>query len=249
MAEERLPFTAHLEELRERLIKASIAVGVGFLVSYFFSQRIFRLLMEPLLKTLPPDSSLIFTGVAEAFFTYLKVSLVAGIFLASPVIIYQLWAFVAPGLYQEERRLLIPVVILSALFFVGGSLFGYFVVFPFGFRYFMSFATDIIKPMPSVKEYFSFSVKLLFAFGLTFELPIFIFFLSRMGMVDHRMLSTYRKYAILLIFSFAAVITPPDVLSQIMLALPMIILYEMGIIVARLFGKKRVKVGVEEGNV
>ncbi len=245
MADEKLPFTAHLEELRERLIKSLIAVGVGFAISYFFSQDLFRVLMDPLLKTLPPDSNLIFTGLTEAFFTYLKVSLVAGIFLASPVIIYQIWAFIAPGLYEEEKRLLIPVAIASAFFFVGGALFGYFVVFPFGFQYFLSFATDVIRPMPSVREYFAFSVKLLFAFGITFELPVFVFFLSRLGIVDHEMLKGFRKYAIILTFALAAVITPPDILSQIMLAIPMIVLYEAGILVAKVFGKKKVK--VEEG--
>lgn len=245
MADEKLPFTAHLEELRERLIKALIAVGIGFGISYFFSEEIFRVLMAPLLKTLPPESNLIFTGLTEAFFTYLKVSLVAGIFLASPVIIYHVWAFIAPGLYEEEKRLLIPVAIASAFFFVGGALFGYFVVFPFGFQYFLSFATDVIRPMPSVREYFSFSIKLLFAFGITFELPVFVFFLSRLGIVDHEMLKGFRKYAIVLTFALAAIITPPDVLSQVMLAIPMILLYEAGIIVARVFGKKKVK--VEEG--
>lgn len=243
MTDEKLPFTAHLEELRERLIKALIAVGIGFVISYFFSEEIFRVLMAPLLKTLPPDSNLIFTGLTEAFFTYLKVSLVAGTFLASPVIAYQIWAFIAPGLYEEEKRLLIPVAIASAFFFVGGSLFGYFVVFPFGFQYFLSFATEVIKPMPSVREYFSFSIKLLFAFGITFELPVFVFFLSRLGIVDYEMLKGFRKYAVVLTFAVAAVITPPDILSQIMLAIPMIILYEAGIIVAKLFGKKKVKVG------
>ncbi len=245
MADEKLPFTAHLEELRQRLIKALIAVGIGFVISYAFSERIFGVLMDPLLKTLPPKSSLIFTGLTEAFFTYLKVSLVSGVFLASPFILYQVWAFIAPGLYEEEKRVLVPVAIASAFFFVGGALFGYFVVFPFGFQYFLSFATDVIRPMPSVREYFSFTVKLLFAFGITFELPVFVFFLSRLGIVDYLMLKGFRKYAIVLTFAVAAIITPPDILSQIMLAIPMIVLYELGIIVARVFGKKKVK--VEEG--
>ncbi len=241
MADEKLPFTTHLEELRTRLIRIAIAVGVGFVITYFFSEDLFKLLMAPLLKTMPPESTLIFTGIAEAFFTYLKVALVAGVFLASPVIFYQIWLFIAPGLYTEEKLLLIPATISSAFFFVGGALFGYYLVFPLGFKYFLSFATDMIKPMPSVKEYFSFSVKLLFAFGLTFELPLFIFILARLGIVDYKMLSAYRKYALLLVFTAAAVITPPDVLSQLMLAFPMLLLYELGIIVARLFGKKKVK--------
>jgi sec-independent protein translocase protein TatC len=239
MADKKLPLTAHLEELRKRIKITLIAVVIGFGISYFFSKELFDILMIPLVEALPPDSTLIFTGVAEAFITYLKVALVCGIFLASPVILHQLWAFLAPGLYENEKKSFFPVILFSSFFFVGGALFGYFVIFPFGFQYFLGFATDIIKPMPSVREYFAFSVKLLFAFGVVFELPLFILFLSRLGIVNHKMLRSFRKYALLLIFAVAAIITPPDVFSQIMLGLPMILLYEVGIIVAKLFGKEK----------
>lgn len=241
MSVEKLPLTAHLEDLRKRLINSVIAVGIGTLISYIFSKEIFNILMSPMLEVLPPDSSLIFTGIAEAFITYLKVAIVSGLFFSSPVLIHQAWLFIAPGLFENEKKFFFPIVFFSTFFFVGGALFGYFVIFPFSFQYFLGFATDVIRPMPSVKEYFSFTVKLLFAFGIVFELPLFIYFLARLGMITHKTLSYYRKYAILLIFIIAAIITPPDVVSQIMLGLPMILLYEIGIIVAKIFGKEKNK--------
>ncbi len=247
MTDEKLPLTSHLEELRKRIKFVLIAVGIGFGVSYFFSKELFDVLMLPLVEALPPESTLIFTGVAEAFITYIKVALVSGIFLSTPVILHQLWTFLAPALYANEKKSFFPIILFSTFFFVGGALFGYFVIFPFGFRYFLGFTTDFIKPMPAVKEYFSFSVKLLFAFGVVFELPLFILFLSKLGIVTYKQLRSFRKYAVLLIFAIAAVITPPDILSQIMLGLPMIVLYEVGIIVAKFFGKKKKGVDNEEG--
>ncbi|MFH1626016.1 MAG: twin-arginine translocase subunit TatC [Pseudomonadota bacterium] len=237
MVDEKLPFTSHLEELRRRLIICFIAVGIGFVASYFFSKRIFTILMQPLLDVLPPDGSLIFTGLAEAFFTYLKVSLLAGIFVASPVVLYQIWSFISPGLYQKEKRYVWPFVIFSTIFFAGGALFGYFIVFPFGFKFFMGFATEAIRPLPSMKEYFSFSTKLLFAFGIVFELPLFVFFLSKIGVVNAKMLTSQRKYAIVIIFIASAILTPPDVMTQLMMAVPLLLLYELSIWVAKVFGK------------
>jgi sec-independent protein translocase protein TatC len=183
--------------------------------------------------------TLIYTGLPEAFFTFLKVSFLAGLMIASPVIIYQFWMFVAPGLYAREKRLLLPIVFLSTLFFVGGALFGYFIVFPFGFKFFLGFATETIRPMPSMKEYLSFSAKLLLAFGLVFELPLVITFLARLGLVSVEFLKKNRKYALLLFFVAAAILTPPDVVTQIMMALPLMLLYEISIIGARIFGRKK----------
>ena len=237
--DEKLPFTAHLEELRRRLIICFAAIGVGFVISYVFSKRLFEILMMPLLSAMPPEEKLIYTGLPEAFFTYLKVAFLAGVLLAIPVIMYQLWMFIAPGLYDKEKRLILPVVFLSSIFFVGGALFGYFVVFPFGFQFFMGFASDYVRPLPSMKEYLSFSAKLLFAFGIVFELPLFITFLARLGVVDVPFLKARRKYAILLFFVFAAILTPPDVITQIMMALPLMLLYELSILGARLFGRKK----------
>jgi sec-independent protein translocase protein TatC len=237
----KLPFTAHLEELRKRLIICFIAVGAGFLASYAFAKQIFEILMRPLLTVMPPDEKLIYTGLPEAFFTYLKTALIAGILIAVPVIFYQIWMFVAPGLYDREKRFALPIVILSSFFFLGGALFGYFIVFPFGFQFFMSYASEAVKPLPSMKEYFSFSTQMLFAFGLVFELPLFMTFLAKLGIVGIPFLTSNRKYAILLIFIVAAILTPPDVLSQLMMAFPLMLLYEVGIVGAKIFGKKAAK--------
>jgi len=235
----KLPFTGHLEELRKRLIVCFVSVGVGFALSYGFKEKLFQILTRPLIAVMAADDKLIFTGLPEAFFTYLKVAFLSGIMLSTPIILYQFWMFVAPGLYQKEKRLLMPIVFLSTLFFLGGSLFGYFVVFPFGFKFFLGFASETIQPLPSMKEYLSFSAKLLLAFGLVFELPLVITFLSKMGLVTVAFLKKNRKYALLLFFAGAAILTPPDVVTQIMMALPLMILYEISIIGARIFGKKK----------
>lgn len=229
----------HLGELRDRLVRSVVAALVGFLACYAFRIELFNIQMKPLLDVLPPESHLIYTSLPEAFFTYLKVSFVAGLFLVSPYIFYQIWQFISPGLYEQERKYIIPLSFLSALFFVSGALFGYYVVFPFGFDFFMGYADELIKPMPSLREYFSFSLKLLFAFGVIFELPLFIFFLSRLGLVTAQVLRKFRKYAILISFIVAAILTPPDGITQILMAGPLIVLYELSIYVALVFGKKK----------
>ncbi len=246
MADDKLPFTSHLEELRSRLIICTVAVVLGFVISYFFAEQLFDILVKPLQKELPPDSLLIFTGLPEAFFVYLKLSFFAGIFLAAPVLLWEIWGFVAPGLYDHEKKYIFPFVIFSTLLFFIGILFCYFVVFPFAFKFFMGYSSDIIKPLPSVKEYLSFSCKLLLAFGIIFELPIFILFLAKLGIVNEKMLRTQRKFAILGIFIVAAILTPPDVVSQILMAIPLMALYEISIYVAKLFGKKSSEPGEEE---
>ncbi len=240
--DEKIPFTSHLEELRKRLITGFIAIGVGAVISFAFKERLFNILVQPLIKVMEEGDTLIFTGLPEAFFTYLKVALLAGIILASPVILYEFWMFVAPGLYKKERRLLGPIVVLSSFFFIGGALFGYFIVFPWGFKFFLGFATETIRPLPSMKEYFAFSAKLLLAFGLVFELPLVLTFLARLGIVSVDFLRRNRKYALLLFFIGAAILTPPDVITQIMMALPLMALYEISIIGARIFGRKKPEV-------
>jgi sec-independent protein translocase protein TatC len=236
--DDKIPFTEHLDELRKRLIVCFVAIGVGFLISYGFKEKLFEVLTRPLVSVMKSGDTLIFTGLPEAFFTYLKVSFLSGVGLATPVILYEFWMFVAPGLYAKERKVLIPVVLLSTLFFVGGALFGYFVVFPFGFKFFMSFATETIRPLPSMREYLSFASKLLLAFGLVFELPLVITFLARLGIVSVDFLKKNRKYAILVFFTVAAILTPPDVVTQILMAIPLIALYEISIIGAKIFSKK-----------
>ncbi|MBA2879741.1 sec-independent protein translocase protein TatC [Desulfosalsimonas propionicica] len=237
--EEKLPLTEHLEELRDRLIRCFIAIFAGFVIAYVFKERLFQILTRPLIRVMEQGDTLIFTGIPEAFFTYLKVSLLAGLMLAAPVVIYQFWMFLAPGLYKEERRLMIPIVFVSAFFFIGGALFGYFLVFPFGFKFLLGFASETIRPLPSMREYLSFSAKLLLAFGFVFELPIVITFMARLGLVNVPFLKKNRKYALLIFFAGSALLTPPDVVTQIMLAAPMMVLYEISIMGARVFGRSR----------
>lgn len=216
-------------------------MGIGFVIAYIFSERLFQLLIAPLNAVMPEGDQLIFTNLPEMFLTYIKVAFLAGVLLAAPLIFYELWMFAAPGLYQKEKKFLIPFVVSSTVLFVGGSLFGYSVVFPFGFKFFMGFSNEYVKALPSVKQYFSFSTKLLFAFGVVFELPVVIYFLAKMGLVTPALLKKKRKYAILLTFVIAAILTPPDVITQCMMAGPLIILYEIGILVARFAQKKRGK--------
>ena len=236
---EKQPFLSHLEELRKRLVVCAIGVGAGFVIAYIFAERLFQLLVAPLKAVMPEGDQLIFTNLPEMFFAYIKVAFIAGIMAAAPLIFYQLWMFIAPGLYRKEKKMAIPFVISSTILFVGGALFGYFVVFPFGFKFFIGFSNEYIKALPSVKQYFSFSMKLLFAFGVVFELPVIIFFLSKMGIVTPQFLSQKRKYAILLTFVLAAILTPPDVITQCMMAGPLIVLYEIGIVVSRIAQKKK----------
>ena len=238
-SEDKQPFLSHLEELRKRLIACAIAIGVGFVISYIFAERLFQILIAPLKAVLPAGDKLIFTALPEMFFTYLKVAFIAGIMLVAPFIFYQLWLFIAPGLYKNEKRYVIPFVVASTILFVGGALFGYFVVFPFGFQFFISFSNDYVKALPSVKQYFGFAVKLLFAFGIVFELPVVIFFLTKMGVVNPSLLRKNRKYAILIAFIVAAILTPPDVITQCMMAVPLIVLYEIGILVSVTAWKKK----------
>jgi sec-independent protein translocase protein TatC len=234
-----MTFTEHLNELRVRLTRCLIGAFVGFLACYAFAEQLFTLLMQPLITLLEPSGgSLIYTGLPEAFFTHVKVAALAGLFVASPYIFYQIWMFIAPGLYEGERKYMIPIALCSAVCFITGALFGYFVVFPFGFQFFLGYASEAIKPMPSVREYFSFSTSMLFAFGLIFELPLFMFFLSVLGVVNYKSLRKFRKFAILGSFVVAAILTPPDVVSQCLMAGPMCLLYEIGIWVAYMFGKK-----------
>ena len=239
MDDDKVPFTDHLEELRSRLIVCFIAVGIGFFVCYGFKVKLFEILIAPLISAMGKGEKLIFTAIPEAFFTYLKVSLLGGLMLSAPVVIYEFWMFVAPGLYKKERRILFPIILLSTIFFVGGALFGYFVVFPFGFQFLLGFASDTIRPMPTMKEYLGFSAKLLLAFGLVFELPLVITSLARLGLVTVNFLKKNRKYAILIFFIGAAILTPPDVVTQIMMALPLMGLYEISILGAKIFGRDK----------
>lgn len=241
MPEDKMPFTQHLEELRKRLIISAIAVGVGFLISYAFKEEIFGVLMKPWIEALPQgsNSKLIYTAPHEAFFTYMKVSFIGGLGLAVPVILFQMWRFIAPGLYEDEKKYLIPIVFFSTIFFLGGALFGYFFVFPVGFQFFTSFANEYITPMVSTKEFLTFTFRLLLGFGFVFELPIFAFFLARLGLITSDFLRRQRKIAIVVIFIVAAMLTPgPDVFSQLLMAGPLLILYELSVWIVHIFGRR-----------
>ena len=244
--EEKIPFTSHLEELRKRLITCFIAVAVGFVLAYSVKEWLFHLLTAPLISVLDPGEKLIFTSLPEAFFAYMKVALLSGTILAIPVILYQFWMFIAPGLYSKERQHLAPIMVLSIFFFIGGALFGYYVVFPIGFQFFLSFATDTIRPLLTMREYLSFASMFLLVFGLIFELPLVLVFLVKLGIISIDFLTKNRKYAILVIFIIAAILTPPDVVSQTLMAIPMMALYEIGIIGARIFVRKKPQEDIPE---
>jgi sec-independent protein translocase protein TatC len=239
MADVQMPLTAHLEELRWRLIKALLATSVAFVAVYNFSDLLFELLTRPLIGLHDGSVQLIGTGVTEAFFTKLKVSAIAALFVASPVIFYQMWMFVAPGLYDNEKRYARPFVFFATIFFVLGATFCYIVVFPVGYRFFLAeYATIGVSPSIRISEYLSFTARMLLAFGATFELPVVTFFLARLGMVTHQSMLRYFRYALLVIVIVAAVLTPgPDVASQMLMAGPLLVLYVISIGVAYVFAR------------
>lgn len=238
-AEEKMPFTSHLDELRKRLIRILIAVGIGFVACWYFREWLFQVITAPLVRVLPQNSHMIYTSLPEAFFNYMKISFYASLFLTSPFTLYQLWKFVSPGLYQKEKKYVAPFVISSTILFVGGVLFGYYLALPPAYSFFVEFSSDFLKPMFSLKEYLSLSLKLLLAFGISFELPVFIFFMAKIGIVSSKTLAKQRRYAILVIFIAAAILTPsPDAITQIIMAIPLMILYEFSIFIARFAEKK-----------
>ncbi|MEY4561169.1 MAG: hypothetical protein RLZZ618_446 [Pseudomonadota bacterium] len=233
------PFVAHLVELRNRLMKAVIAVAVcfGALAAWPSPSVLFDVLAHPLVAELPTNGTLIATSVLSPFMVPLKVTLLAAFLLALPVVLYQVWAFVAPGLYMHEKKLVLPLVVSSTLLFFIGVAFCYFVVFKQVFSFIQSFAPKSISAMPDVEAYLSFVMSMFIAFGAAFEVPVVVVVLARMGLVTIEKLKAFRGYFIVVAFIIAAVITPPDVVSQLALAIPMCILYEVGIIAAKVFIK------------
>lgn len=246
----KMPLFQHLEELRTRLLICCLAVGAGFVACYFFSSRIFEILMKPWINAMPPGqpAKLIYTAPHEAFFVYMKVSFIAGTILAAPVILWQIWKFVAPGLYENEKRYMLPVIFFSSSCFISGVLFGYFVVIPVAFKFFASFSSEYITPMLRTTEYLSFANKMLLCFGIAFQLPVFAFFLAKMGVLSADFLKRKRKWAIVLVFVAAAVLTPsPDVVSQLLMAMPLLVLYEASVWIVHFFGAKPFKSAKEAG--
>jgi len=236
-----LPLVTHLRELRRRLVISAVAIAVGFAVCYYYSIELYDILKRPLVAALPPDERyMVFSGIVEPFFLYMKVGFLGGVIVASPVILQQVWAFAAPGLVKSERRWFVALVAASFIFFISGTLFAFLVVFPFGFKYLLSFSSAELKPLLSMSEYFSMVTKLLIAFGLVFQTPLAILVLARVGVVTGRQLLSWWRYALVGILVVAAVLTPtPDVFNQMLMAGPLIVLYALGTILAYVFGKKR----------
>ena len=240
MSEEaRLPLTDHLEELRSRLVRSLIAFGVGTGLCYNWAEDIYKVLLRPLLIHLPGGSRLIFTELTEAFLTYFKVALWGGFILSSPVIFFQLWRFVSPGLYRKERSLFIAFAGWSTVGLLAGMAFGYYVAIPQIFSFFLSFGRSIIVPMPSMKESLSLILRLLLIFGFLFELPLLLYLLGRAGILTSAFLRKGRKVAVVGVLLLGAVLTPPDVVSQILIAVPFYLLYEVGIVLCFLGERRR----------
>lgn len=236
MEDKPLPLTAHLTELRSRITKILLAWAAGFALSWNFAEPIFGWLLEPATEALGPDGGrLQAIAPTEIFFTYLKCALLAGFILSLPVFFWQVWAFVAPGLYPSEKRVAVPFVTVSTLLFAGGAAFGYEVVFPLIFRFFAGFSSDFVESAWTMREVFALTTRLILAFGVGFELPVVVFFLSMAGIVTPGQLLRGAKYALLGAFVLGAVLTPPDVVSQVLLAGPLMLLYLAGVGVAWIF--------------
>jgi sec-independent protein translocase protein TatC len=233
------PFVTHLVELRDRLIRAVIAVGVAFgaLALWPGPADLYDLLAAPLVAHLPEGTTLIATNVISPFLVPLKITLMAAFLLALPVVLYQVWAFVAPGLYTHEKKLVLPLVVSSSLLFLVGVAFSYFFVIPQVSKFIQSFAPKSITAAPDIEQYLGFVLTMFIAFGAAFEVPVVVVVLARMGIVSIEKLKAFRSYFIVLAFIIAAVVTPPDVISQLALAIPMCLLYEVGIVAARIFIK------------
>jgi sec-independent protein translocase protein TatC len=230
---ERTSIVSHLEELRSRLVRASLAILVGFGVCYWQVQPIFHWLVKPLHDVMP-DSPLVMLKLTEAFMTYLKLAMWAGLLVASPVVLYQLWAFIAPGLYRHEKKLIAPLVIVSTLLFVLGAAFTYYLILPFAFKYLiMEFTSGDVKATLSMSSYVSSTCVFMATFGLIFQIPLLMMLLARMGLVKGSTLSRNRKYVFLASFVVGAILSPPDVFSQVMVSVPLFLLFEISIWVIR----------------
>ncbi|PIV99907.1 MAG: twin-arginine translocase subunit TatC [Deltaproteobacteria bacterium CG_4_9_14_3_um_filter_63_12] len=241
--EARMGFLEHLNELRTRLIRAAVALVVGVLICFFFAETLYAWLLMPLMDALPENKkSVYFLNPVEPFLVYLKVSFLAGLFVASPAVLYQIWKFVAPGLYPREKKAVLPFVLFGSLFFVGGALFCRYVVLPTGLEALMGvgFQTELfdVQSQITMDEYFGVATKLMLAFGVVFELPVVVLFLSWVGMINHKTLLRHWRGFVVGAFVVGAILTPPDVMTQLMLAGPIMLLYLLSIGIAYLFGNR-----------
>jgi len=235
----RMSLLEHLDELRRRLLISVIAIFVGFLACWYFAPAIFHWLELPILQVLPPGEKLAYTELIGPFMLYIKVALLAGIFLASPIVLLQLWLFIRPGLYSREQTLVLPFLFFTTLFFVAGGYFGYRIAFPMVVKFLLGVGEDF-RQVVTIQAYFSMMSKILLGLGLVFETPMLMFFLARIGVVSAGQLLRGFRWAVLAIFFIAAIITPtPDIATQTVFAVPMILLYLLGVLVAALFGTKR----------
>ncbi|MCW8932211.1 MAG: twin-arginine translocase subunit TatC [Gammaproteobacteria bacterium] len=237
--ENEQPFMAHLIELRDRVLRIVIVVICFFLVLFFFANDLYHMVSEPLLAQLPDGSTMIATGVAAPFLTPFKLSLVSSIFLAIPYIFYQFWSFVAPGLYQHEKRLAMPLITSSVILFYAGIVFSFYVVFPLMFAFFTATTPEGVAMMTDISQYLDFILKMFFAFGLAFEVPIVTIVLTITGVTDADKLGEKRPYVIVGSFVLGMLLTPPDIVSQTLLAIPIWLLFELGIIFSRIIGNRK----------
>jgi sec-independent protein translocase protein TatC len=244
---EKMPLIQHLVELRNRLLWSIGALVIGFVLCYLVAEEIYTFLVQPLADLMEgqPGRRLIYTGLHEAFFTYLKVAFFGSVCLTFPIVAGQLWAFVAPGLYKHERRAFLPFLMATPVLFLMGASLVYYLIFPLAWKFFISFeqaggvGTLAIVMEPKVNEYLALVMKLIFAFGLSFQLPVVLMLMARAGMVSSKGLAAKRKYAVVVTFGAAALLTPPDVISQIGLGIPILLLYEISIIGTKIVEKKR----------
>ncbi len=236
--DEKLPFISHLTELRNRILVCVVALGVVFVFTFHFKERIFYFLMQPFIRVMPEKSSFIFTGITEAFVTYVKISIISALFITFPIILYESWMFVSPGLYRNERKYLFSFVFFGTICFVCGGVFCYYIAMPFMYGFFVNYAVDFIVPMPDLRAYMSLTLRMLVFFGFVFELPLIAYYFTKIGIINYKLLCKKRHYVIIVIFILSAVFTPSDILSQILMAIPLWGLYELSILITKLFGKK-----------
>ncbi|MFZ3072224.1 MAG: twin-arginine translocase subunit TatC [Thermodesulfobacteriota bacterium] len=237
---EQMTLTGHLKEFRQRLIRSAVAVTAAFAATYYYSDVLLEILAKPLIEALPEGSRFMaFTAMGEPFFTYLKVGMYSAVLLASPYVLFQAWGFVAPALYEEEKKWFFPLVFVSTALFLFGAVFAYVFVFPIAFKYLLSFSTPELKPFISMGEYFSTAAMFLVVFGAVFQLPLVMAVTAKLGLVSGKTYIAYWRYAIVVIFIAAAILTPPDVVSQLLLGLPMLGLYFIGAVFALMLGKRQ----------